>query len=79
MRDTNPELFYPIDADGSVRKFDDLPAELAGNANTVEVPYDRRPGEAPRLSEAELDDLEAFLGTLTDGYGGAAATTPPKP
>jgi cytochrome c peroxidase len=65
-RDTNPEEFYPVDADGVVQKFDDLPAELHGNVNTAEVPYDRQPGEAPRLSEAELDDLEAFLNTLTD-------------
>jgi cytochrome c peroxidase len=73
MRDTNPELFYPIADDGSVMKFDDLPPDLAGNVNTVEVPYDRKPGESPRLSEAELDDLEAFLGTLTDGYVTKAA------
>ena len=67
-RDTNPEEFYPRDEAGTVRKFDDLPPEFAGNVNTSEVPYDRKQGEAPRLSEAELDDLEAFLGTLTDHY-----------
>ena len=53
---------------GNVRRFDDLPADVTGNVNTVEVPYDRKPGEAPRLTETELDDLEAFLNTLTDGY-----------
>ncbi len=69
------------DPRATVLKFDDLPAELAGNVNTVEVPYDRRPGEAPRLTEAELDDLEAFLGTLTDGYGKTSktSTTPIAP
>jgi cytochrome c peroxidase len=67
-RDADPGEFYPTDASGTVSKFDDLPPELAGNVNTQEVPYDRQPGEAPRLTEAELDDLEAFLGTLTDGY-----------
>jgi cytochrome c peroxidase len=51
-----------------VHKFDDLPAELRGNVNTSEVPYDRQRGEAPRLTEAELDDLESFLNTLSDGY-----------
>ena len=50
-----------------MQKFDDLPANLAGNVNTAEVPYDRKPGEAPRLTESELDDLEVFLNTLTDG------------
>jgi cytochrome c peroxidase len=68
QRDTNPDKFYPKDASGAVRKFDDTPPELAGNVNTTEVPYDRGPGEAPRLTQAELDDLEAFLGTLTDHY-----------
>ncbi len=67
-RDTNPEEFYPVDADGTVQKFNDLPLALHGNVNTDEVPYDRRPGEAPRLNDDELADLEAFLGTLTDGY-----------
>ena len=73
-RDTNPEEFYPRDATGAVRKFDDLPPELAGNVNTSEVPYDRGPGDAPRLSESELDDLEAFLGTLTDHYAPTPAS-----
>ena len=68
QRDTDSALFYPQDTNGNVHKFDDLLAALAGNVNTSEVPYDRRAGEAPRLTEAELDDLEAFLNTLTDGY-----------
>jgi cytochrome c peroxidase len=67
-RDTHPEAFYPRDAVGNVSKFDDLPPGLTGNVNTVEVPYERQPGQAPRLSDAELIDLEAFLNTLTDGY-----------
>ena len=67
-RDTDPALFYPADSHGGVQKFDDLPYALGGNVNSVEVPYDRKPGEPPRLTEAELDDLEAFLTTLTDGY-----------
>ena len=71
-RDTNPEEFYPTDADGNVVKFDDLPLEFRGNVNTEEVPYDRQPAESPRLSESEVDDLEAFLNTLTDGYDPAA-------
>ncbi|HVO90998.1 MAG TPA: cytochrome c peroxidase [Casimicrobiaceae bacterium] len=71
-RDTNPEEFYPVDANGNVVVFDDLPPSMRVNVNTVEVPYDRQRGDAPRLSEGELDDLEAFLGTLTDGYDPAA-------
>jgi cytochrome c peroxidase len=67
-RDTDPAEFYPVDANGDVQKFNDLPVDLAGNVNTEEVPYDRLLGESPRLTEQELDDLEAFLNTLTDGY-----------
>jgi cytochrome c peroxidase len=68
QRDTNPEKWYPLRPDGSVDKFDDLPPELHGNVNTTEVPYNRRPGDAPALSDAEIDDLIAFLGTLSDGW-----------
>ena len=67
-RDTHPVEFYPIGADGTVEKFNDLPVELHRNVNAEEVPYDRLPGQAPRLNDAELADLEAFLNTLTDGY-----------
>jgi cytochrome c peroxidase len=31
-----------------------------------EVPLNRHPGDAPALSDADIDDLVAFLGTLTD-------------
>ncbi|MBI3345685.1 MAG: c-type cytochrome [Burkholderiales bacterium] len=68
QRDTNPEKWYPRNADGSVRKFDDLPAAFKGNVNTTEVPYDRKPGDAPALTDAEIDDVVAFLRTLNDGY-----------
>jgi cytochrome c peroxidase len=68
QRDTNPEKFYPLASDGSVEKFDDVPPEYRVNVNTREAPYNRRPGEAPALSDAEIDDLIAFLETLSDGY-----------
>ncbi|HVY39946.1 MAG TPA: cytochrome c peroxidase [Polyangia bacterium] len=67
-RDTNPERWYPVGADGRVQKFNDLPPQYHGNVNTQEVPYDRHPGEAPRLDGREIDDLLQFLGTLSDGY-----------
>lgn len=76
-RDTNPEEFYPFDANGVVEKFDDLPPELHRNVNTEEVPYERHPGQAPRLGDAEIDDVIAFLGTLTDGYDPATDTADP--
>jgi cytochrome c peroxidase len=67
-RDTSPEEFYPLGADGLVRKFDDLPPEYVRNVNTTEVPYNRHPGDLPALSADEIDDVIAFLQTLTDGY-----------
>ena len=68
QRDTNPEKFYPLDADGAVAKFNDLPPEFRANVNTSEVPYNRSLGDAPALSDAEIDDVIAFLKTLSDGY-----------
>jgi cytochrome c peroxidase len=68
QRDTNPEKWYPLRADGTVDKFDDLPAAWRGNVNLTEAPYNRRPGDAPALSDAEIDDVIAFLNTLTDGW-----------
>lgn len=75
-RDTNPDEFYPVDG-SAVAKFDDLPPDMHRNVNTEEVPYDRHPGQAPRLDESEIDDLIAFLGTLTDGYDPATDTADP--
>jgi cytochrome c peroxidase len=65
-RDTNPEKFYPV-VKGRVAKFDDLPKRYWANLNT-DPPFDRKPGEQPALSEAEIKDVVAFLNTLTDGY-----------
>ena len=68
QRDTQPEKWYPLNADGTVAKFDDLPARYRTNVNTTEAPYNRRAGDAPALSDAEVDDVVAFLKTLSDGY-----------
>lgn len=65
-RDTNPELWYPKSADGKVLKLNDTTPAAIANVNTGEVPYDRKPGETPRLSEDEIDAVVAFLKTLTD-------------
>jgi cytochrome c peroxidase len=67
-RDTNPEDFYPLDASGQPEKFDDLPPEYRANVNTTEAPYNRHPGELPALDDVDIEDVIAFLNTLTDGY-----------
>jgi cytochrome c peroxidase len=66
-RDTKPEKWYARDSDGSIRKFDDLPAEYHANIN-VEPPFDRKPGDEAALTDREIDDIVAFLQTLTDGF-----------
>lgn len=66
QRDTNPEKWYASDASGEPVSFDDLPPAYRANVNTSEAPYDRRRGDAPALSGAEIDDVIAFLKTLSD-------------
>jgi cytochrome c peroxidase len=67
-RDTNPDEWYPLNADGSVNKYDDLPPQYHRNVNATEAPYNRRLGEAPALTPDEIDLIVEFLNTLTDGY-----------
>jgi cytochrome c peroxidase len=64
--------FY-IAADGSpdLYQYNDLPVAFDGNVNAGEPPYTVPKfagGSAPTLTAAEIDDLVAFLCTLTDGY-----------
>jgi cytochrome c peroxidase len=66
-RDSNPEKWYPRGKTGKVDKFDDLPTRYRQNVN-MEAPFGRKRGEGPALSAAEIDDVVAFLRTLTDGY-----------
>ena len=62
-RDTHPERWYP-----NGEKFDDLPDALRVNVDLDTRPYHRRPGQRPALNDEEIDDIVAFLLTLTDGY-----------
>lgn len=65
-RDTDPGRWYPRNADGTIDKFDDLPKAYRGNLNQ-DPPFDgRKPGGKPALDDAEIDDIVAFLQTLTD-------------
>jgi cytochrome c peroxidase len=64
-RDLYPEKYYSRNADGSVRAFDDLPPGFPNNIDH-DPPLDRKPGEGRALSEADIDDLIAFLQTLID-------------
>jgi cytochrome c peroxidase len=66
-RETHPERWYPRKPDGQIDKYDDLPQAAKANIN-MDPPFDRKAGEPPALTPAEIDDIEIFLGTLTDGY-----------
>ena len=70
-RDSDPGRWYPRASDGTVRKFDDLPPKYRTNANN-ESPFGANEGDRPPLTENDIDDVVAFLQTLTDGY------TPPS-
>jgi cytochrome c peroxidase len=67
-RDTNPKEIYPKDASGKVLKYDDLPARYQANIDVIDAPMNRKLGDAPALTNAEIADVVAFLKTLTDGY-----------
>ncbi len=73
-RDLAPGKWYPHDASGKVRIYDDIPDAFQNNLHR-EPPLDRKPGSAPALNDSDIDDIVAFLGTLTDGYG---PPTPPS-
>jgi cytochrome c peroxidase len=65
-RDTDPQLWYPTAASGAVIKFDDLPPTLRANVDVIDEPLTRSRGSAPAWSDADVDDVIAFLETLTD-------------
>ena len=65
-RDTDPARWYPREVNNMI-KFNDLPAAYRANV-TQQAPFGQRPGEAPRLSAWEVQDIAAFLRTLTDGF-----------
>ena len=83
-RDTNPGAWYPASGGIVTKFDDlpavyggqfqvDLnspgsDAGYVGNVNTGEAPYNRHLGDQPALSPDEIDDVIAFLCTLSDGY-----------
>jgi cytochrome c peroxidase len=78
-RSTDPAKWYH-----GKTTFDDVPAAYRSNINVNSTPMNRRPGSTPALTDAEIDEISAFLGTLTDARYVAAmpppdTTAPPKP
>ena len=72
-RDTAPARWYPRGRDGKVQKFDDLPPAYRANVKTDAAPFLPFPDGRPRLSPGDIDDVVAFLRSLTD----ADAVVPP--
>jgi cytochrome c peroxidase len=68
FRDVHPERIYPALAGGGVAKFNDLPARYHVNVDTSDAPFNRKPGQAAPMTDAERRDVIAFLRTLTDDY-----------
>ena len=64
-RDTDPARWYARRADGNVQVYDDLPADSVPFVNR-EIPFAPLPDGRPRLGEQDIDDIVAFLRTLTD-------------
>lgn len=47
-------------------KFNDLPSRFQRNIDVIDEPLTRKKGDAPAWSDAEIEDVIAFLKTLTD-------------
>ena len=59
-------------------EYNDLPAEYDANVNVGEVPYTPPTfggGQAPTLTAEDIDNIVAFLCTLTDGFDPSTPST----
>jgi cytochrome c peroxidase len=72
QRDVLPWNWYPRNPDGTVNTVNDLPIEFRRSVN-IDPPFrGREGGSVGAISDSDIDDLLAFLQTLTDGYQPAA-------
>ncbi|WP_434110934.1 cytochrome-c peroxidase [Paraburkholderia caffeinilytica] len=68
LRNTAPEKIYPRDASGKVQKYNDLPAQYHANVDVADAPFDRKFGDQPAMTDQDIQDIIAFMKTLSDGY-----------
>ena len=64
-------FYTQADGTSDLYEYNDLPAAYDANVNIGEVPYTPPTfagGQAPTLNATEIDEVVAFLCTLTDGY-----------
>ena len=68
LRSVDPGRIYPHDADGRPDINNDIPRQYWANIDTADAPFNRKPGQAPAMTDRDIDDIIAFLRTLNDGY-----------
>jgi cytochrome c peroxidase len=64
-------FYLAADGTADIYEYNDLPVEYDANVNVGEVPYTPPTfggGQAPTLTAEEIDEVVAFLCTLTDGF-----------
>ena len=64
-RDSDAKHWYPHHL-GRIESYDDLPFELRSNVNHFNAPFDGGDHRKPALNANEIEDMLAFLATLTD-------------
>lgn len=62
-RNSDPQRWY-----GRTGVANDLPQRYLGNIESAKAPFNRKPEAGPVLNESEIDDVLAFLQTLSDGF-----------
>ena len=62
-RNSDPQRWY-----GASGLANDLPAQYLGNIEKGKPPFNRKLADGPALTESEINDVVAFLHTLSDGY-----------
>jgi cytochrome c peroxidase len=73
-RNANPQRWY-----GPAGVPNDLPAAYVGNILNDRPPFNRPRAEGPALTPGEVDDIVAFLHTLSDAPSAPPAAAPPGP
>lgn len=76
LRDADPARIYPRGSDGKVARYNDLPARFHANIDIADAPFGRKPGSRPPLTDAEIQDIIAFIKTLNDGDRPASSHQP---
>ena len=66
-RDSKPEKWY-LKTHGKIELYNDLPKKYRNNVDHITAPFNRKKTSDTVMTEAEMQDLLAFLKTLDDGY-----------